>query len=794
VKQLSSRWAAAAFLAPVLIIFAILLAGVQGPEAAATPGKGRLQIAFTGVISPLANLSYQSLFLNVVSVRLNPSTDPSVSEGDPGWQEIGVPTGTINGLTSPALTFGTNFGPNGSSVGLGQGRSEIQIDLAQLQGGIQVFNTGKIKATTYNQIELVLDPVTPGNIVTQCGNGPATGEGCIIYPMQLAANAPPIRFTASKTITRKSTELLGLAINVIPEGPPTASNQPVLIKEVDICALGNATAPPLCPFTLNSSFVSGFGGVITDTVDNATSKGEVNAELVGTGTVISSVPVDKTTHQYTMVLPVGNYDMYATSGSGHTIDAHQNVAIPTAGSYPQPGQSPDPFHFSNITHKATNALSGVVADGCTGSAIPGATLEVYAPPSLINQAGTYIDCAPPSPAPTPAACPTTCGFTLNNGGGTTDPEIPQGCMIVATTSTTNTGAFPPPGSGAQTSPFKLLPEMDREGVNEYALKATAAGYNTELLAASTHSNGLFTCKGSGFPLKNGIIPCGFSLPRGEIDVLPNVGTTPLQTSPLNVLVNIEDSGTFNGENVGMVNIPVGATAPMVAQPIFLPAVPTVTPSPPTPTPTATPTTSKATPTPTPVPTPVFISGPAFYDLFASVQDLFGAAPQKASGHTIEVQAAIPAPWDCQDASSGATTATPGPLSCVGHGSVAGSFTGTGFPDQNTLIVVSKADTNKGGQLVDLMADGVAQSASFNNFAICAPADPGPYTVTHFETVPSASPSPVGSTTTMLTGPIVIGAGSPAPTPLCQGICSDFAPAPNKTCLLCQGTAGSISLP
>lgn len=780
VKQLSSRWAALALLTPVLIILTILFVGVEGPEAAGQ-GKGQVQIALTGFINGTngtTNLGFQSLLLNVISVRFNPSSDINTSESDPGWQTVGVPNGTLAGQTSPSLTFGSNFGPNGFAVSIGQGRSEIQIDLSLLQGGVRLFNTGSIKATTYYQVELVLDPATPGNLVSQCGTGTATGEGCIVYPLQFNTGQPSIRFVNPNggvvTVNRKATTFLPLAINVQIGAAPQESNQAVLFTP-QICALRTQGPLPngLCPFTLPSNGIASLAGVITDTVDGVNNKGIVNAELVGTGNVVSSVPVDKKTHQYTMVLPVGNYDIYAGSGSGRSIDAHANVAIAAPGLYPLPNQSPDPFHFT-ITKHATRALSGKVIDACNGLAIPGASVELYGPATLI---GDGSQCPGTGGAST---CLTSCGFV----NGTSGPEVPSGCMVIATSSSTNTGAYPLPGAGKQASPLTLVPELDTKGTNAYAVKMIASGYNTELLAATTHRNGLFECNGSGFPVKGSVIPCNFSMPHGEIDVMPSAAQAPA-TSPLNVLVNIEDSGTFNGENVGMINIPVGQTAPAVAQPIFVPASAT-----PQTSPTATPTPNKKG-TPTPTATPVFISAPAAYDLFASVQDIFGSAPQKNTGHSIAVQAGIAPPTYCQDASTGAPQATPGPLTCVGHGSVNGTLSAP-YPDQNTLIVVQKTDAGN-GLPVDLMANQVAQAQTFQNFSICAPAG-DTYTVMHVETVPSATPSPVDSTSVTLAAPIVIGAGSPAPTPLCQGICSDFSSNSNKkSCLLCQGTNPGLVL-
>jgi len=180
-----------------------------------------------------------------------------------------------------------------------------------------------------------------------------------------------------------------------------------------------------------------------------------------------------------------------------------------------------------------------------------------------------------------------------------------------------------------------------------------------------------------------------------------------------------------------------------------------------------------------------------------VQDLFGTAPEKNTGHTIAVASGISAPPLCGVSAESPVT-LPG-MMCVGHGSVSGTITTP--PNPNTLLVVSKNDPVSSNP-VDIMTTtviGPVGAPNSGNFAICAP--PDAYTITHVETRPSGTPTPTpfGSVDVTLANPIVIGAptvqATPSATPTCQGICSDFSLNTNgKSCLLCQNTTPGVSLP
>jgi len=772
-------------LVPTLIIVAILLIGIGAPEAGSN-GKGFLQILFTGAVSTTSGFfSNPTVQLNVVSVRLNPSNNLGISDGDPSWQTIAVPAGGTVGSSNPSLSFGGSFGPNGTAVNVGQGRSEIQINMGLLNS-LTIFNTGKIRGESYGQVELVLDPATPGFVTPPCNVGSQTGEGCISYPLVLAPTVSTIRTPVpSLTVTRKTTQQLVINISAQLGPGPSLSTQQVQVTP-SICVVPNSGPAGTCPPPLFNTTLGSFAGFIGGKVIGSTSKTMVIAELPNTGTIISSVGVDKN-GDWSMILPVpnsnadavapkcpsgtgtffGTYDFYVST-SGKSLDVDQGVSVCNGGTPFSGGTSNSPNLPINFTlvNQPHQGLTGTVFDACTGATIGGATLELYGNTGLD---GTRIDCS-----------------LVGN-----PPAIPSTCVVIATASTDDTGAFPLPGNGAQASPFKSIPQFPK---GQYALKASASGYNTEILGVVTAKGGTLGCPGSGF--KKNQTDCNFSLPHGEIDVTAN-STVAAATSPYNLLVTIEDTGTFNGVGAGLVTIPVGSTSNSNPMPIFVPAAPPF-PSGVVVSPDVSPVAdanavadadARAAATPTASPTPVFIGAPTGYDVFASVQDLFGAVPQSNTGHSIAVLSNIAPPAYCQSA----TSAPPAPaallpaVTCVGHGSVAGSVVD---PDQNTQILVSKAAGN--GNNVDLMTTTVVPNGQQGGggFAICAPADS--YTVTHVESQPTGTPIAEASTSVTLVGPTTIATPMTTPTPPpCQGICSDFSGSSNgKVCLLCQGT-GSL---
>jgi len=684
---------------PVLLVLGLSLVGNVTREAvAAIPkGKGTVEVAFTTTLSttngaqPLQ--TFQRILLNVISVRLNPSNDPNVSDGDSQWQTIAVPAGVgqvnVSGALATGFTFGGNFGPNGAVISFGQGTAEIQLDMLALTGLPQIFNSNIIAAKTYHQVELVLDPTIPGNVIPLCGGGSPTAEGCVVYPAQFSnpSQGPTIRTSTSYDVTSQTVQPLVVQINlVVGPAPVLASNT----NKTSVLITPTISVPP------NGS---ASGGVITNsalgTVIGAVSlpltstKETVTAEASGTNQIVASVPL-KSDGSFSMNLPAAAggtlYDFY-TSGArtSFVVRSRQNV---TQGSVLNLGTL-------TVPSRSTASLSGSVNDACSGSPIQAATLDLIVP-----------DATFPGGAPNCNADPT-----------------PAGCVVVASATTDERGHYPMPGNSQQPPAFQTVASLPPS--QNYVLRVSSSGYNGWLQPVTT-SGGLFKCVGSG----SNANACTFSLEHGQIDVTASLAA-PNAEPALNVLVMPEDHGTNKIEGLAMATIPSGQTAATV--PLLVPDA------------TAT----------LPATNPV-----ASYDLFASTQDVFGGAPQKATGHAIPVASNMAGPGKCQSAGS----ATLSGFQCGGHSSISGNVIGA--TDQNTVVVLA----NNG---VPIQSTGPGPSFSF-----CAPADPtASYTVQHFERQEDG-------TLTSSSSPVA--ASFPAPvatsTP-CSSICNTGTP---NTCFICTG--------
>jgi hypothetical protein len=664
-------------LAPVLIILALIFAEHPRSAAAAKgPGSnGTLEIGFLGSITtPSPNtLLFQRVLLNVAAVRLTPSADPNIGDGDSSWVAVSVPPGlgriSAFGAVFTDVNFGGTFGPNGSTFAIGQGRSELQLDLNLLQQNAELFNGAQIPAQTYNQEEVVLDQDNPGNLVPVCGSGSPRGEGCITYTAALlnAGVNPRTLFKVNLARNGFAPLMLNVAVN-IPAGAPISSTGTVTID------------PTITVIPNNNSGISPVLAGVSGAVSNPATTGEaVTAEIHGTNQIVATVNT-QANGNYVFALPSAlpngtTYDFYATGKKrSFAVDSSQPALI--RGAFTN-------INFTEATVKAAS-LAGQVKDTCTGTPIQAATLQLLeADPAAVG-----ADC-------------------------TTDP--PTHCVVVASASTDEVGHYPLPGSGAQPAPFKTIPLT-----GSYTLKVSAAGYNPATQAVTISGNAL-TCPG----LPNNA--CDFSLERGEVDgtvTLTSTNTGP----PLDVIVMAEDSGKNKIEGVAMTTVPTSSTTGA-----FKMVVP-----------------DNVSP----------------LDFFAAVEDLFGADPQKDTGHTIAVQSGVLGPSKC---AVSATAVALNGVDCVGHGSIAGTAP---VSDQNTSIILSKAG-------VDLMESAVGPPGSneAGQFAFCAPADPLGYTLQRFD---SASPGSTAAVTPAT--PTAI------PTP-CSGICGGTS----STCLLCAGTSG-INLP
>lgn len=763
-KHLSSRWAAASLLLPVILVIGLLLSGGRAPEAATSTTKGTVEVAFEGTInlvdannqpigSPVAKV-FQRLFLNVVSIRLNPSSDPNVSEFDRRWVSILVPAGV--GMQNPgpevttAFTGFGNFGPSGNAISLGQGRSEIQLDLNALQNGPEIFNSAQIPAKTYQQVELVLDPKTQGSAVPLCASSGPAGEGCVTYP---AIFSPPngslttIRGAGKIDITRGSfqTLLINITVNVGPAPTSTANGGNPSSNSVALESISIDANPPVPPQP-----APGLGSV-SGTVKGATKRTRIVAELSGTNQIVASTGV--TNGKYSMSLPalpqasgsqncdgIGDngtlYDIY-TTGSGE-YDVHSGIPI-CAGAVP--GTT------VNLTIKSSGAraISGTIFDGCnSGLKIPSATLVLYEPDS---QYKSVDSCAFDSLGNVIAIPPPAGGLPPGTG-----------CVAVATAQSDATGAFPMPGNRAARAPFLNVPVKVPNNSSgnpvDYGLKVTASGYDGLGIPVTANGKSL-TC--SGLTTKN---TCGtISLEHGQLR------TTVTLDSPIpggaSVLVMAEDhspgTGLLNFQGVGMVSIPPGGTTNSATMNIPDDGLSggTICDG------------SAAT-------TPCTFGVLPLLDVFGQVQDSYFGVPQSATGHAIEVSSNITGSPQCSSAPAATTLSGFG---CAGHGSIAGSIANS---DPYSTVVLSKGGVN-------LMQSGVAPLIPSTNpnltsgsaFSFCVPGS-DTYALQHFEDLPNAAPSPVPGG-----GPIDVDVPAPVATSTagCHTICSSAT----GECLFCNGT-------
>lgn len=313
---------------------------------------------------------------------------------------------------------------------------------------------------------------------------------------------------------------------------------------------------------------------------------------------------------------------------------------------------------------------------------------------------------------------------------------PVGCVIVATAQTNSSGSYPITTLG------KLVPFQQIPNDTDYTLRVSSSGYNLGELAV-TPAAGSLKCKSSGF--KNNA--CSINLERGEVQATVSLGTT--NTGPtINAMIAAEESGTNNLLSVATAAIPTGASqsAPVT---VFVPD-------------------NSASTNPI-----------ASLDFFASVQDSFGTptsgTPQKATGHSIALAAAVPGSSKCP-VQNNLTPASViiGTAACVGHGSVEGTVTS---PDNNTVVGLASNG-------VQLMQIGVPTGTTTpGEFSFCAPADQtAGYTLEHYERQPDGSLLLVASV------PVTMAAPTTVPAP-CSGICGNTS----TTCLLCTGVS-NVTLP
>jgi hypothetical protein len=341
VKRLPAAYSIFILLGPLLII-AALMAGPfgcgSGSSPVATPIAGTVEIGF--VDSPSSG--FQAISFNIVSVRLNPSTNPNVSDSDANWKVITA--------------------PHGSNVSTG---GTLNVNLLDLQNDAAVFNIGKVEAQDYRQIEVVVDATFPGTVIPSCSasSSPAF-EGCVNYPL-IFTSTTNLRTTGIVNVTPTGLATLIIDINPGALTPPSSPG-------------GNFTATPLISQVTPGNFVS----IVTGTVAGAPKTGaSVTAELTGTNLVVATTPV--TNGSYSIALPAAatlgtTYDLFVegtTTGGLLTgsvsFDAASGVTVMRAA-------GPLTQNFSVTANPSTSTITGSIVSSGTGTtgAIAGATVNL----------------------------------------------------------------------------------------------------------------------------------------------------------------------------------------------------------------------------------------------------------------------------------------------------------------------------------------------------------------------------------------------------------------------------------
>jgi hypothetical protein len=416
VKHLSSWRALVLLIAPVLLLMALVVGPAELGWSQYTGLVGTIVVGISGKLPK----GFQSISFNVVSVRLNPSTDSQVSDYDANWVTIPVPPGVglnTTGISNPFADLATLFSLNstGPSPGaVGTGPSELQIDMAQVATLPQLFNSWTVPASTYHQIELVIDSSNAGTVIPNCRIHPI--EGCIAS--QMAMFNPTSIFRTSGLVT---VPLGGIATLVIKINPTASGSQKPAYS---------GASYTISPAIGASSSKGNLMGLVTG---QALGAYQVLAELAGTGQVVETTTA--VGGFYTLVLPAavdGTYYDIVTAARGYAYRVAHDLLVERGVKQ----------HVNlNAAFTGQSSLSGKVTDRCSGAPIQGATLELVEPaPS------TTDDC---SKVPTPG-----------------------NCVVLASANTDDTGAYPMPPSNYVNQPFKNVAD------GNYTIVVSAAGYTT----------------------------------------------------------------------------------------------------------------------------------------------------------------------------------------------------------------------------------------------------------------------------------------------------------------------------
>ncbi len=658
--------------------------------------KASVAVAFVG-IPPQGN--FRKALVNISGVRINKTLNATAF--DAGWVTIAVPSGVGGG--------------NGQNPG------DLQIDLLNSLTGATFFNVGGVPQGTYNTVQVLVDPTLPGLLVPACQAGVSNTEGCINYHMQFdttssSQNIVLFNLSSPLTVNPNATSPLVIQLAISITSQPILSGDPYLVN----INAGQANAV---------SFLGEITGSTTikwsSSSGQKTSPSSVSAELSGTSTVIETALV-KAKGVYTLELPAApggtSYDIF-TSGGGAAYATVQNITI-------VPGLSVT----ENLTPKggSPTTFAGTISDGCTGVGIPGAQLEILAP-----NASTDL----PTPQPTPPAT----GSCLAN---------PSQCVVVAATSTDQSGNYPLPGTTLQPALFSQVPA----NFANMAVRVSASGYSSLLSSVFIKGAKNQICSASS---ANPSTICNFSLATGYINGTANLVSDPPPGNSVMVEVFAEYSGT---------NQIVSA----LPQPIVFK--------------------NQQTSLPFTLNVPVSDEPGQQFDLFAVAIDPYVGATEPFPGHDITVLAQVPAPSAPCAFEPPEPTPLPTPpalmmpaMDCVGHGSITGTVQN---PDTNTTVEVEK----QGVQLLGT-APGLFSSSSpggNNQYTLCVP--PDDYVLQRFEALPTSTAEPTDVPTPMATPvgppqPITVPQPESTSSP-CPSTCSNQSTSTSPCPGLCNATAAS----
>jgi hypothetical protein len=341
VKLLSGSGAALALLAPMALMLALVMGpvgcgGGSSSSSTPTPTMGPVEVGFVDSSSG----GYQQLLLNVLAVRINPNSNPSIGDNDKDWVDIGV------------------------SPGLGS-EGELQVDLANLQDQVQLLGTAQVPAQKYRQVQLELDPNNVGQIVPNCPQAPSGDEGCVHYPLTLETlNA--IRAPAGLEVVNGHLSPLIIDVNPGTITPPKKSSG---FYGIDL--------------SISVPDASQYLGEVHGSVAGVPSRdiANVRAELRGTNQLAGSAQV--LSGFYTLLLPAQS----SSAGTLYDIFIHGNgVEYSAAAGVPITRGGITARNFT-VAGAQTGFIGGRITDVNTGLGIPGATLTL-----LISPAGQGVDC------------------------------------------------------------------------------------------------------------------------------------------------------------------------------------------------------------------------------------------------------------------------------------------------------------------------------------------------------------------------------------------------------------------